>query len=475
MTSLVDPDLQAAAVAAQASGSVQIVAGAPAESLDTDSPFVDATDLEASWRLFDRAGLPWGGSDVFRIDYASPDGATFMPDGVFLDLQTAGFAGVAIGDVDGAPGYGPSDSEADHIANGGPYRTRGLRAMIRSVDGPVTAGTHEEHLVGDVDFAQDIGAWPGHRLLAEEELFPIGVTDMAPEARNRGTPLWSVIYGARAAGGRAIGPITTLARAGHLNHPSGVYDGLTTDQANEMQAWEILSLVIEGMTPALATRAEHYAHRVQTGSGEPILDVLADGFQALSDESWIAPWISYGQRMLPLVQQSWSEHNGEHNAEHGPGTTLSGNPIAPISSVLPDLRDAVLPGEMVDDADAAGDFLVPRALHSVWKDRATGQVLVMFANWSAVEAGGAAGTFCPWLYWDDCGDHSLEHNAEHEIVTPFAIDELGADGTVTSIATSCDDAVNLLCSGTPGTVSGQDVSLGAVPAFAIQAYRITQE
>lgn len=478
MTTLVDPDLLAAAVTAQTAGTLRIAPLASAESLPTDSDILASDDLEAATRLWDRSGFPWGGSDTFRLDYASPSARTFLADGEYSSLLADGFQGISVGVVDGAPGYDPPSEDREHVPHGGPYRTIGLREMFVAIDGFTTAETHEEHLVGSVDFAPDATtAWPDHLLLAEEALYGYGVTDVAPEARNRSTPLWSIVYGPRAAAGRPVAPLTTLSRASNLFHPDidNLYDGLTQDQATELQAWQIGSLVVSGMLPVLTTAAQYFAHRIQTDADEPILDFLASAFQALRDEDWTATWISFGQRELPLVQQSWSEHNGEHNAEHGLGVTLTSNPLLLVSHVIPDLQSSVMPPEMFGDIDAISDFMVPRVLHSVWRDRASGDLLVLLVNWTAVEAGGPVGTFCPWLYWTDCGLHNLEHNAEHDLLTTFQIDRINDDGTETAVATGCSDAVNLLCSGTSGTVSGQDVSLGVVPAFTIQAYRLRQE
>lgn len=466
----VDDDLLAAAIQAQADGTLKIAAGAASSAFASDA--IDAT-AHAGARLWDRAGLPVGGADVFTIDYGSSLGVAISGT-ILQELLDDGFLGVAADFTDGTPAYDPPTAEdRGHVPHGGNDRTKGIRAAAAEADAFLTTALHEEYLIGSVDAAEDgHHGWPDLFLAAEEAVQSLGVTDVTPESRNPSTPIWSLLYASRAVAGRLVAPLTTEGLSGNLIH--GDDAGLSADQQTELIAYQFMSLTVAGMTPMLQTAAESFAHRIQPDAQERALPVIRDCFEALMDRDGLAGWLSCGYRQLPLVQQAWNEHNGEHNGEHGPGMMLGANPFAPVASCDSDIWQRVLPPAMQAHLMAFRDFPVLRALHSVWKN-ADGDVLVFLANWTLVDASGAAGTFCPWLYWQDCGEHNLEHSAEHDLVTPFRVDVIALDGTATELATGCSDALNLLCSGTAGALSGQDLSLGAVPALSTLALRFREE
>jgi hypothetical protein len=231
------------------------------------------------------------------------------------------------------------------------------------------------------------------------------------------------------------------------------------------------------MAPILQTVADWYAFRIQPDSDEPIVSFLEMAFRALTDEGWTAEHLAYGKQELPLVIEALgSEFSLEFSPEFGGGPTTVLNPAAVVPTLVPpDLRASVLPptaGWAHAHATAAVPVLA--VLHGVFKHPTTGDRALVLINWTHAAAF-FGGRFNPWLYWLDQGAFSAEFSAEFATTAPYRIDRLNQDGTTTVIATALDRHSNLLCSGTSGTISGQDVSLGAVPAYSIQAYRFRQE
>lgn len=504
LSSAIDVGMATAIQTAQDSGTLVIGTRASAAEVATDSGWVSAQDdLESASRMWDRSGFPTGGTDTFRIDYATEAARMLLPDTLYLELsEDYELGGVNAGTVDGTPAYDPPEEEATHVAHAGIERTEGLREFFVAVPGFKVADTHEEHLIGSVDLAGDgDDLIPDHMMLAEETVLGVGGADVDPVSRHMSPPLWSIIHGSRGAAGRPIAPLTTLARAGGLYHPDvgGFFPGLTAAQANDLMAWQAATLAVNGMVPVFQTVAEHFAHRLTHESSEAPVAFVGTLFDALTDTSWCAQFLSYGLRELPLVvhyaTSGLAEHNLEHNAEHGIGGGQALNPCRAeiIALVRPDLRPAVFPpligplagvehnAEHNAEHNVFGtgwssqhSFYVPTILHSVWRDRATGDICLVLVNWTSSAFAGTIGWFNPWLYWSG-GQHSHEHNAEHSLTEPYRIDRLNQDGTTTTIASGILDSSSLVASGVSGTISGRDLSLGSVPAYSVQAYRFSQE
>lgn len=460
----IDADMAAAVASIQESGAIVVGALAPAASVSIASGWVDpSTDGVGAGRLWDRVGQPVNGTDSFTIDYASKSGQDILPGGLYHELaETLEFGGVSIGTVDGTPGFDPPASAREHIPHGGPYRTAGLRAFLGTVPGFRVADFHEEGLVGSVDLAFDADDHtPGHLELASNALTASAASDVDPVARNRSVPLWALIYGRQAQAGRLVAPLTTLGRASQLSHPTvdSAWSGLSQAQANDLLCWQMAALAVNGMLPVLQTIAERFAFRLQGDSAEAPVAFAALLSQALTDTSWVASFLG-GQAEAPLVVSQWSEHNQEHNGEHGPGPALKNNPAAPVPLLAQpsDRADLLPPTAAFSDAAGTTAFPVRAVLHSVWRDRATDDVCAVFVNWTS-ETQGSVGIFNPWLYWSG-GQTNHEHNAEHDLVAAYRIDELLSDGTSTEVATGVEDSTTLVVS---------------VPAYSLKAYRFRQE
>ena len=476
----IDPTIGAAIVAVQESGEVAVATESSAESVAVSSGWVSAGVLDSAARLWDRYGQPVGGDATFRFDYASPSARAILTDGLYLELsQEWEFSGFNIGEVDGEPGYDPPENAREHVPHGGNGRTIGLREFLGSVPGFKISTFHEEHLVGSVDIAQDADdSYPGLYDISEESILGIGVTDVDPISRRPSPPLWSLIYGHRGQAGRLVAPITNASRASGLIHPTenGLWSGLTETQWNDIYAFQVAMLAINGIVPMLQANVESLAFRVHSDSPEQIVGFVQSVFGAIGASGWASSFLGFREPDL-VVDNVTSEFSREFSAaEFGGGEALVENPFSAIEPyVAPEFRGDLTPLSSGFDGDLPfSNFVVSAVAHSVWRDRVTDSICLVVANWTSVDRGWS-GRFNPWIYWPTSGAFSAEFSAEFPTVDGYRIDRINDDATETSVASGIADSSDITFSGTEGTISGSSVSLGVLPAYSIKAYRFTQE
>lgn len=471
------------------------VAPFDAAEVATSTSWTTTAQESGPARLRYRNGDPVGGSSAMRFDYGSTSAQTLLAESVYQTLDAAGFVGWSLGTVlDSAElGYDPlTAADREHVPHGGTYRARGIRAMLDSLPaGPRIADHPQEFSAHLLDLAQDFEThYPRHLEMAEETLLALDVLDVPAAARDMSPPLWAIVYGDRSQVGALLPPLTTIGRTDSLYHPVGAWTGLTATQWNQVLAWQVCSGVVHGVVPILQTPTAYSAHRVQPDTAEPIADLI-NSAQAFLRGALVM--FSGGAMPLPAGRECTDECSQECGA--GPDTAT--NPVYYVRQVSRAVAADVVPPRVgvysagpecgdecseecsVFDATpttgwgaAHQSFPVQSVVHAVRRDPETGDLCLVLANWTSAAAAWS-GWFLPWVYGQDFGGEvAQECGDECDLVGTVDVASLDSTGSATTVATGLTDATLLTCSGISGTITGRQLSLGSVPAYSIQAYRI---
>lgn len=501
LSASIDADVASAVLETQDGGTIRV--GCYVDGLVVPDGWGEDEAPDAS-RLWTRSGTAVGSG--WRIDYGTSTARMLLSTGLYEALQVDyEFQGLNVGGLlggRGEMGYDPPTGERGHVPHGGRYRTQGVRqalAFSRSPAGWLAADAVQEHLIGSVDIVSEGSHLPpGLGLLAEETCRAMGVTDVDPTARHMSPPLWAIVHGERSQAGRLIPPLTVLGEATNLFHPynAGQWPGVTRTEWNQMLAFQIAQATAAGHLPILQQAVEHFAHRIGTIDADDAgcVQLLR---QCLALLDMAGEWgAKLTKAALPLTVQAWNETNLECGPECGGGPAVIRNPLYDVRKISPVVvADCMPPGmerysagpecsaecseecSVFPATTAAGwgmahqAFAVPRVLPSLWWN---GLPLVLVViNWTA-EDSTSKGWFAPWLRAGWGGPVSRECSAECDRTVLYDVERLNADGTTTAIAADLADATHLLCSGISGTLTGQELSLGSVPAYSVQAYRLSQ-
>lgn len=527
----IDEVLAAELETARAAGGLKLSTHTDGLATGADDGWAAPADAGTAVELHDRNGQPRGGGTELRFDFGSARAQELLPQTLHKELaRDYPFDGLHLDGALGGRGelgYDPATGDRAHVPHGGRYRTLGLRRFLDNArasmraqgrDGSLISSVPHECLADGVDLIEEgQGLLPNHAELAEETLLALGVTnaDVDPTARHMSPPLLSIVYGEKLQAGRLAMPFTTAPLAGNAWHAES--GGLTLEQWNQLLCFSLACVVVSGHTPLMTLPIEFNSYRVPADSQEPCARFARMCHRALTDQTWAAPWLCGGIAEHPLDRgfgSAWSA--GFSAGWGGPQLTTWINPfswVKQISShivqqVGPPYLPRYSPGAAFSAGWSAGwqvapktpttgwggmhvAFPVPRVLSSFWRQRSTGDLLLMLFNPSA-EPSQWIGRFLPWRVagwggpfsrgfsegWSRSPSYRVDRlNARH---SPWSLGwsgGFGGDGNsgTTTMATGLSGELSVRCSLTEATVSGKALYLGQVPAYSIQAYRFRQE
>lgn len=465
-----------------------------ARQVATSTSWTTSTQEAGVARLRYRNGDAVGGSSTVRFDYGSTTAQALLAESVYQTLDAAGFVGWSLGTVLDACELGydpPTAADREHVPHGGTYRARGIRAMLdRLPSGPRIVDHPQEFVAELLDLAQDFEThYPRHLEMAEETLRSLDVLDVPAAARDMSPPLWAIVYGDRSQVGSLLPPLTTIGRSDSLYHPVGAWTGLTATQWNQLLAWQLAAGLVHGVAPIFQTPTAHYAHRVQPDSAESVVTMLDSAHAFLRNVL-----LTFSRADLPMV--AGREVGDECGQECGAGPDTATNPVYYVRQISPTVAADVVPPRVgvysagpecgtecnsecsTSEATpttgwgaAHQSFPVSSVVHALRRDPETGDLCLMLANWTGASAAWS-GWFLPWAYDDFGGEVAQECGDECDLVATFSVASLDSAGTATALASGIDDATLFTCSGTSGTLTGRRLSLGAVPAYSVKAFRI---
>jgi len=531
LSSSVDDGVEQVVRDANATGLRRIACYTEGLTIDVDSGWVSDL-LDTNMRMWARDGSPIGefavGSTPFRVDLGSALGQNTMVDRMYQGLIAQfGFSGFYVDGVLGGRGeisYDPPNSTRGHIPHGGYYRTDGIRKFFTSLrnklrtysefdSGFLISEGVQEFVHNCVDLTQEAYLlYPNHMALSEEFLYGLGVSDVDIVARHMSPPLWSIVYNEYSQASRLTVPLNKCGRSDNATyHPftlseGRIYEGLSSSEWNQLISWNYSTVAISGYLPLVQCVADIFDHRLTSlDAGEPCINFLKMIFKALRDTDWCAQFLSFGSSQLPLNTSiaNGSDFSDDFSDDFGPGiiNSLSINPCYWARKINPSVL-AVSQPPLIGiyhssvDADFSSDFSndfanatvtssfgwggahqgfpVASILHSMWRDRQSGDLCLVLMNWTENDSS-LRGSFSPHLYDGFGGQFSNDFSDDFDNSRSFRIDRLNEDGTTTEMATGISGSATINCGGTEATISGIEVFLGRVPAYTVQAYRFRLE
>jgi len=365
--------------------------------------------------------IPGHTTPGYVIDLRHPLGASFYAETLYPEMMRAGFGGFYLDTLSGTPSNlmftPPPDIVPAHPGNLGdvPGRNAAIR-LYRSRAGAATlfANAAEpegdlfviseatlEGLVGVVDQVQEGYMWtPGHLLMAEDAVIPLGTPEVPMQARDLSPPLWSAVFHEYQPVFRLQPPMNLVGLGSNPRYypDANGFPGMSPDEFLDVMAFFAYSAMVAGYKPAFADQMDFLP---------PVLDL--DGETLVIDEQ--ADPTGVGFRLFAALQNLWASLSADLagpflldgrferplalDLDAG-NIDVTSNPTEAWNKV--DLRHnlGLRPAGYEQASFALASFPVPRVLHSVWSD-AAGRLGLVLANWTREPAHWIGG-FDPELY-----------------------------------------------------------------------------
>lgn len=264
--------------------------------------------------------------------------------------------------------------------------------------------TVQEYLAGRFDFAQQgLKDVPMQMQLGNVYDALVGVPNFAPEAQNPSPPLWNAVYhewaraeglttvlGVRAVnvflGGGQDNPLypgvdwNTWAAYQRMVHALWWFQGMKPTSFQYLQSLEPWNLLVDGPADSVTVRDPHVLQQTQ------LVAFLTRLHHALDREGEAGRFLSGGRLERPL-QTPWAFDPFLVTQSLNPG------------AVQEQFCDPAKPGvfHFYENFFSKLPYPIPHVFHAVWRDVQSGDLALVFVNWSD---GIAAwdGLFDPRLY-----------------------------------------------------------------------------